>query len=130
MINCIIIDDSKAIISAFTDMLELMGLEIVGKGYDGLDAVTLYKEHKPDLVFTDVNMPKYDGFYAVEEIKKFDPNAKIIVVTADFSSDTQERMNKLGVTGIISKPFDQSEIKKVLFEECKNKPLNSKESKK
>ena len=117
MITCIVVDDSRGIVEGFSDILCLLGLEVVGKGYDGMNAVNLYKEHRPNIIFCDVNMPKYDGFYAVEKIKDFDPDAKIVIVTADFTLETQQRMKDICVTAMIYKPFDQSEIRRVLLEE-------------
>ena len=113
MITCIVVDDSRGIVEGFSDILCLLGLEVVGKGYDGMNAVNLYKEHRPNIIFCDVNMPKYDGFYAVEKIKDFDPDAKIVIVTADFTLETQQRMKDICVTAMIYKPFDQSEIRRV-----------------
>jgi len=121
MISCIVIDDDKNITAVFEDILDLMGLQVVGIGYDGAEAVELYKNHRPDVMFVDINMPKYDGFYAIEKTKEIDPNAKIIVVTADFTQDTQQRLEDLCVTALIYKPFDQIQIRKVLLEEYKIK---------
>lgn len=119
MISCIVIDDDKNITAVFEDILELMGLNVAGIGHDGAEAVELYKKHRPDVMFVDVNMPKYDGFYAVEKTREYDPDAKIIVVTADFTKETQQRLEDLCVTAIIYKPFNQMQIRKVLLEEYK-----------
>ncbi|MCV0401746.1 MAG: response regulator [Nitrosopumilus sp.] len=119
MISCIIIDDDKNITGVFNDILSLIGLQVVGIGHDGSDAIELYKKHKPDVMFVDVNMPKYDGFYAVEKTREFDPDAKIIMVTADFTQETQQRLEELCVTALIYKPFDPKQIQNVLLEEYK-----------
>ncbi len=116
MINCIVIDDDYNITKVFSDVLEIMGLNILACGYNGKEAAELYEKHCPDLVFTDIMMPGYDGFYGIEKIKKFDPDAKIVVITADASYEAYQKLEDLNVTAIICKPFDQSEIKKVLME--------------
>jgi len=116
MINCIVIDDDYNITKVFSDVLEIMGLNILACGYDGKEAAELYEKHCPDLVFTDIMMPVYDGFYGIEKIKKFDPDAKIVAITADVSHETYQKLEDLNVTAIICKPFDQSEIKKELME--------------
>ncbi len=64
-------------------------------------------------------MPYKDGFYGIEKIKEFDPEAKIVAVTADISSETDQRLNKLNITAIIYKPFSYNEIKQVLMQEYK-----------
>lgn len=119
MITCIVIDDDANTTKVFSDILELIGLQVVGKGYDGNDAVSLYKKHSPDVVFIDVVMPHADGFYALEKIHEFDPNAKIIAVTADFTMEIERRLKEMNVTAIIRKPFDQNEIKQVLIHKYK-----------
>ncbi|MEX0863087.1 response regulator [Nitrosopumilus sp.] len=115
MISCIIVDDDYNITKVLSDILELMGLEILAIGHDG-KAVNLYEIHRPDILFTDIMMPKYDGFYGIEKIKEIDSNAKIVAITADVSSETQQRLYDLNISEIIYKPFNQNEIKKVLTE--------------
>lgn len=120
MISCIVIDDDYNITRVFSDILQLMGLEVLALGHDGKEAAELYEKHHPDIVFTDIMMPKYDGFYGIKKIKEYDPNAKIVAITADVSPETQDKLsNVLNVTALIYKPFNQIEIKKVLMEKYK-----------
>ena len=118
MISCIVIDDDHNITKVFSDMLEIMGLDVLSLGHDGKEAAELYEKHHPDIVFTDIMMPRYDGFYGIEKIKELDPAAKIVAITADVSTETQQRLNGLNVI-VVYKPFNQSEIKKVLMEKYK-----------
>lgn len=119
MITCIVIDDDVNTTKAFSDILELMGLDVLAQGHDGNDALLLYMKHRPEIVFTDIMMPNADGFYGIKKIKEFDPHAKIIAVTADVSTETQNRLKDLDITAVICKPFNQSEIKQVLMEKYK-----------
>ena len=119
MISCIVIDDDINIVQVFSDILELIGLDVLAQGYDGEDAVELYVKHRPEIIFTDIMMPNTDGFYAIEKISKVNPNAKIIVVTADISSETKQRLDEFNITAVIYKPFDIQTIKQVLTQECK-----------
>ncbi len=119
MITCIVIDDDKDIVKVFSELLELMGLEVLARGYNGNDAVSLYMKHRPEIIFTDIMMPHKDGFYGIEKIKEFDPDAKIVAVTADISSETEQKLNELNITAIIYKPFTYNEIKQVLIQEYK-----------
>ncbi len=61
-------------------------------------------------------MPEYDGFYALEEIRKLNPHAKVVAVTADFTNETATRLEELNISAVVYKPFDIEDIKKVLFE--------------
>jgi len=84
--------------------------------FDGKDAVRLYKKYSPDIIFTDIMMPENDGFYALEEIRKFDPHAKVVAVTADFTDESATRLKELNISAVVYKPYDIQDIKKVLFE--------------
>lgn len=119
MITCIVIDDDKNITKVFSEFLELIGIDVLAQGHTGDDAVSLYIKHRPEIVFTDIMMPDTDGFYGIEKIKEFDPDAKIVAVTADISSETEQRLNKMNITAVIYKPFNRDEIKRVLMEEYK-----------
>ena len=109
-ITTIIIDDDKEITTVFTEYLQLHGIATLGIGHDGKSAVELYQKTKPYVVFLDVLMPNYDGFYGLEKIKQFDPNAKIVMVTADLTQKTHDRLMSLDANMIIHKPFEIEEI--------------------
>lgn len=102
----IIVDDDSATVEVFSEYLELNHVEVIATAYNGLDAVKLFNELKPDIIFIDVMMPKYDGFYALEQIRKIDSNAPIVMVTADLARETEEKLVNLGASRIIYKPFD------------------------
>jgi CheY-like chemotaxis protein len=120
MITCIVIDDDKDTTRVFSDILvEFMGLEVLALGHSGSDAVSLYKEYRPEIAFIDIMMPQTDGFYALEKIREFDPNAKVVAVTADVTIETKQRLDEMNITAIIYKPFNQNEIKQVLMEKYK-----------
>lgn len=109
-LNVLVVDDDFNSVEVFSEFLELNDIKVVGKGYEGKKAVYLYRHLKPDIVFLDVEMPKYDGFYALENIRKINPNAIVIMVTANLTVDTENRLNQLNVSSIIYKPFDIQQI--------------------
>jgi len=78
-----------------------------------MDAIQLFKEFSPDLVFMDINMPKLNGIDALIEIKKMSVESKVIIVTSDTSTELQVKLSKIGATGIIYKPFDMEKIMQV-----------------
>ena len=116
MPTAIVIDDDRVSTQLFTDVLKMMNIQVLASGYDGKDAVRLYKKYNPDIIFTDIMMPENDGFYALEEIRKFDPHAKVVAVTADFTYESSRRLEKLNISAVVYKPYDIEEIKQVLFE--------------
>jgi CheY-like chemotaxis protein len=114
MVNCIVIDDDQDTVKVFCEILSMIGLDVLATGTDGMEAVELYERHKPDLIFVDLLMPKYDGFYAIERIRDIDPDAKIVIVTGDLRAGESYLLDSFNVTAVIYKPFDMHTIKRVL----------------
>ncbi len=112
----IVVDDDIKTVSVFSELLKILGLNVVAQGHDGKDAVRLYKKYCPNIIFIDMMMPGYDGFYALEGIRKFNPNAKVVAVTADFTNESATRLKELNISAVVYKPFDIQDIKRVLFE--------------
>ena len=106
MTSVIVVDDDRDTVEVFCEYLDIKGIKVLGKGYDGKTAVELYKEHNPDIVLLDVMMPDYDGFYGLEQIRKLDPKAKVIMVTADLTSDTEKKLVELKASAMIYKPYE------------------------
>lgn len=86
---------------------------------NGREAVELYKSHKPAIVLMDINMPEMNGVEATREIKKIDPDAKIVIVTSYLKEHLNE-LQMLGVKHFVEKPFS---IKKI--RECVHRHLTS-----
>ena len=114
--TAIVIDDDIASVHLFRDVLEMIGVTVLASGYDGKAAVRLYERYMPDIVFTDIMMPENDGFYALKEIRKLDPHAKVVAVTADCTNESATRLKELNISAVVYKPYDIQDIKKVLFE--------------
>jgi len=114
MITAIVIDDDIDTVDVFCDYLEIVNVKVVGRGYNGKAAVELYQKHNPDVVFLDLMMPDYDGFYALENIRKINPAAKVVIVTADLRRDTADRLDILKPTTVFIKPYDINKISALL----------------
>jgi len=114
--TAIVVDDDRVSNQLFIDVLRMIGVKVLASGSNGKDAIRLYKKYNPDIVFTDIMMPETDGFYALEEIRKFDPHAKVVAVTADFTPESATRLKELNISAVVYKPFDIQDIKRVLFE--------------
>jgi len=119
--TAIVVEDDRASAQLFIDLLRMIDVKVLASGFDGKDAVRLYKKYCPNIIFIDMMMPEYDGFYALEGIRKFNPNAKVVAVTADLTNETVTRLKELNITAVIYKPYDIADIKKMLFEKCQIK---------
>lgn len=101
-VRAIVVDDDEDSLDSICQGLEIGGIEVIGKGQDGEEAYQLYKSLSPDVLILDMNMPNYDGGYALEKITQEYPDAKIIVVTAF----TDYEFEKAKATAIFTKPYD------------------------
>jgi len=113
LVNCILIDDDQDIVDVFSELLHVIDMDILATGNDGKDAVELYKKHKPDLVLTGLQMPRYDGYYAVENIKDMDSTAKFIIIAEDLNVRNSPILNLFNIP-IIHKSFDINRIKQTI----------------
>lgn len=116
MTGVLIVDDDQDSRDTLSDLLELKGINVLAKAIDGYDAVQKFTQYKPDLVLMDMMMPEYDGFYGLEHIKNIDSMAKIIMITADQSKSTHDKIYKYMHTKIILKPIDTNKLIKLIME--------------
>jgi CheY-like chemotaxis protein len=105
MVTAIVVDDDFDTVEVFSEFLNLRNIEILGKAYNGLDGIKLFEETRPDIVFSDVSMPEYDGFYLLKNLKKSYPDSKIIMVTADMTLETDTKLKEFNADAVIFKPF-------------------------
>lgn len=112
--TAIVIDDDKNIVSAFAEYLEMQGINVVAVGYDGKDAVEMYKKYRPDILFSDLDMPQYDGIYALENIRELEPDAKVAIITANRDSKIFERLEHFKPTEVFGKPPDMNKMAALL----------------
>jgi two-component system chemotaxis response regulator CheY len=78
---------------------------------DGAQAVALYKEHQPDMVLLDVNMPNMDGVQALAAIQELDKSAVVVMLTSLANRQTIEECQRLGAVDYIRKDTPRDEMK-------------------
>lgn len=113
----LVVDDSKISRKWLIEMIPKKILEhaIVVEGVNGQEAIDLYKEHRPDVVFLDITMPILDGFGALEAIKAINSDAIVVMVSADRQKSTKEKVLAMGASAILSKPIDAEEFRSTLL---------------
>jgi two-component system, chemotaxis family, chemotaxis protein CheY len=109
-ITAIVIDDDVDTVEVLAEFLAIKGINVIGKGYDGLEAIMMYMDLKPTVVFLDVMMQSHDGFYTLEKIRKIHPDAIVILITGDVTKETRKKLLKLDASAIIYKPYDINEV--------------------
>lgn len=116
----LIVDDNEQLLSMMNEFLVDNDYDVVCS-LDGVGAKQLFSEFNPDIVITDIVMPNVDGIELLIEIRKINPDIKVIVMSGGNKgyADTYLQMaDKLGADVILNKPFQLKdllvEIKKLI----------------
>jgi two-component system response regulator HydG len=109
----LLIDDEQSLIETLSVLLKREGFEVISAltGADGLDS---FDETEPDVVLTDVRMPKMDGVEVLEQIRERCAHTPVVLMTAQASLQSAIQAVNLGATHYIQKPFENEELIAVL----------------
>ena len=99
----LVVDDSSMMRKMITKILQPPGHVVAGEAKNGLEAVALYKDLRPDLVTMDITMKGMDGLTAAKEILSFDKNAQIIFLSNLDEEKYRQDVKKLGAVGFVNK---------------------------
>lgn len=110
----LIIDDAAFMRLSLKTMLQKNGIEVAGEAENGIVGVEKYKELNPDLVTMDITMPDMDGIECLKEIKKLNPNAKIIMISAMGQENKVRDAIMNGALNFIIKPFVEEQAIKAI----------------
>lgn len=110
-IRVLAVDDSRTI-------RDLLGLALGGAGYhvalacDGQDALDQIEAFAPDVVISDINMPRLDGFGVIQAIRRMERfrTTPILVLTTESAQDLKARARAAGATGWVIKPFETEKL--------------------
>ena len=110
MIRVLIVDDSRTSRRILKDILERAGYEVAGEAINGKEGVDMYARLLPDIVTMDITMPQVDGIESLKLIRKFNPNAKVIMITAAGQKEKMMEAVKFGAIEFITKPFMEESV--------------------
>ena len=104
----LIVDDS-ALTRHSRQILETAGCEVV-EAENGLDALERYFLDKPDVVMLDLVIHGMYRLEMLQKIRELDPRARVVVVSADVQTSSQDMAGEAGAACAINKPFDRMDI--------------------
>lgn len=107
--SILVVDDETAVLEMIVDALGIGGYQVISAA-DGLEALQLIRKQDFDLIVTDVNMPKLDGYQFVEKLRERDAQTPVIFLTARNERVDINRGLKLGADDYITKPFGLEEL--------------------
>ena len=105
------VDDSKTMRDMLLAALTEMGHRVI-QANDGVLGLESLQDQSPDVIITDINMPRLDGFGFIEEVRR-DPRHRatpILVLTTENHGSRKDRARRAGATGWIVKPFDPAKL--------------------
>jgi len=109
----LVVDDSALSRRTLRQILEPAGYD-VEEAEDGLSALERYFLEKPDVVLLDLVMKGMYGLEVLTKLRELDADAKVVVVSADIQTSSQELVEEAGAKAFVNKPFDRAEILKAL----------------
>lgn len=114
-ISILVAEDEQDLREYFKEYLEIF-FHRVYSASDGEEALDIYKQKKPDIIITDINMPKLDGLSLVSKIREKDKSTKIIIMSAHSEQEKLLQAIKLHLETYLIKPIRNDDLKKVLFD--------------
>ncbi len=127
-IRVIVVDDHRILRDGIKALLkEIVDVELVGEASNGLDFLSLLKNHEADLVLMDINMPQMNGVDATREALKQYPSLKVIVLSMHDDSVYYDEMIQLGIHGFLLKESNYDELQKAIISVMDGKPYFSQE---
>ena len=114
MIKILVVDDAIFMRSMIRDIFARGPFVIAGEAENGVEAVRLYRELRPDLTTMDIVMPQMDGIAALREIVRIDPSAKVVMCSALGQEALIAEAIEAGARDFIVKPFQPSRVLKVV----------------
>jgi two-component system response regulator HydG len=109
----LLIDDEKSMIETLSVLLKREGFDVLA-ALSGSEGIERFAESKPDLVLTDVRMPKVSGVDVLEAIRERDPTTPVVLMTAQASLQSAIQAVNLGATHYVQKPFSNEELVAIL----------------
>ncbi len=111
MSRVLAVDDTRALRVMLADCLKKGGHEVVVAA-DGVEALEKLREHRPDIVITDLNMPRMNGLDFIEAARKEEVGRALpmLLLTTETAQSLKDRAKAVKATGWLTKPFDPNQI--------------------
>ncbi|NCD24703.1 MAG: hybrid sensor histidine kinase/response regulator [Deltaproteobacteria bacterium] len=109
MVSVLVVDDERDFADVLTERLAARGVQAQA-AYNGTQALEMVREHRPEVVLLDINMPGMNGLETLERIKAQSPRTEVVLLTADSALTTAVAGMKLGARDYLLKPADIDEV--------------------
>jgi two-component system chemotaxis response regulator CheY len=109
----LLVDDSGLARRSTRRILEGAGYEVV-EAEDGMAAIEQYFVEKPDVVMLDLVMKGMYGLEVLSKLREMDPDARVVVLSADVQTSSRELVQAAGASGFLTKPADPGQMLEVV----------------
>lgn len=118
MMKAVLIDDEYIVVEGLKAIVnwDEFGIEVAGTAADGVSGLELIENEKPDIVFTDITMPRMNGLTLIEKAKKVIPNAVFIIFSGYNEFEYARKAISLGVIDYLDKPVTIDKVEETLKE--------------
>jgi two-component system, response regulator YesN len=106
----LLVDDDVFILNTYRELLSFSGFCSVLTATDGVEALSVMKEHPVDLLITDINMPRMGGVELIQELRVSYPDLPILVISGYLKSEHLPALDPFHVDGIFCKPFRVADL--------------------
>jgi two-component system chemotaxis response regulator CheY len=110
MKKVLIVDDAAFMRATIKAILERNGFEVAGEAENGALGVKKYLELRPDIVTMDITMPEMTGIEALQKIRSFDPDAKVVMITSMGQESLVKEAVVSGARSFLVKPFKEEHV--------------------
>ena len=105
----LVIDDSSMSRRMMRRIIENAGHDVV-EADDGAGGIEKYFLEKPDAAFLDLTMKDMYGLDVLAKIRELDPDARVVIASADIQDSTRDMVNEAGANGFINKPLTPEKV--------------------
>ena len=110
-IRVLVVEDHNVVRQGLVALLKVIdGLEVVGEAADGVDAITQFRKHQPDITLIDLRLPRMSGVDAIERIRMETPQARFIVLTTYDGDEDIYRALKAGARAYLLKGMTSEDL--------------------
>ncbi|RLA81827.1 MAG: DNA-binding response regulator [Epsilonproteobacteria bacterium] len=127
-ISILVAEDDVALRNELVEYMSIF-IDTIYEADDGKEALAMYKKHKPDILFADINMPHLNGLELIEEIREVDADIEIIIISAYTDTSYLLKAIELKLVSYIVKPIETMRLKNMLMKSIENVKLKAKSKK-
>lgn len=126
MYRILIVDDEPFVLESLKATIPWASKDcvVVGSASNGMDALQMLSKVRPDIVMTDIRMPRMDGLELTRRIHELHPDLPVIIITGHADFEYARSALVAGAIGYCLKPFDEAEILPVLQRACERRAIN------